>query len=81
MYPHLQSKTLQAMCCTLLKNVGGASFNYYINRLSVTKVDSTYLGCLTRNTQRICPVARLERMTTGSVVNALPYRAIQVDTY
>ena len=37
------------------KNVGGAMhFIYYINRLTATKVDSTYLGCLTSNTQRIC---------------------------
>ena len=27
----------------------------------------------------ICPVAGLERMTTGSVISALPYRATQVD--
>ena len=42
-----------------------------INRLTVTKVDSTYLGCLTSNAQRICPVAGLERMTTGSVAKRL----------
>ena len=37
------------------KNVGGAMhFICYINRLTATKVDSTYLGCLTSNTQRIC---------------------------
>ena len=36
-------------------NVGGAIyFIYYINRLTATKVDSTYLGCLTSNTKRIC---------------------------
>ena len=27
----------------------------------------------------VCPVEGLERMTTGSVVSALPYRASQVD--
>ena len=37
-----------------IKNVGGAMhFIYYINRLTATKVDSTYFGCLTSNTQRI----------------------------
>ena len=54
-------------------------FIYYINRLTATKVDSTYLGCLTSNAQRICPVAGLKRTTTGLVVSALPYRATQVD--
>ena len=63
-----------------VKNVGGAMhFIYYINRLTATKVDSTYLGCLTSNTQRICPVAGLERMTSGLAVSALSYRATQVD--
>ena len=38
-------------------------FIYYINRLTTTKVDSTYLGCLTSNAQRICPMAGLERLT------------------
>ena len=38
---------------------------------TVTKVDSTYLGCLTNNAQRICPVAGLERMTTGPVAKCL----------
>ena len=42
-----------------------------INKLTVTKVDSTYLCSLTSNTQRICPVAGLERMTTGSVAKRL----------
>ena len=32
------------------------------------------------NAQRICPVAGLERMTTGSAVSALPYLATQVDS-
>ena len=45
-------------------------FIYYINRPTATKVDSTYLGCLTSNAQRICPVAGLKRVTTGSVVSA-----------
>ena len=58
------------------RNVGGAMhFIYFIDRLTATKVDSIYLGCLTSNAQRICPVAGLKRMTTGSVVNASPYRA------
>ena len=36
-------------------NVGGAMhFIYYIKWLTATKVDSTYLGCLTSNTQRTC---------------------------
>ena len=54
-------------------------FIYPINRLTTTRVDSTYLGSLANNAQRICPVAELERMTTGSAVSALPYRATQVD--
>ena len=56
-------------------------FIYQINRLTTTKVDSTYLGCLANNVQRICPVAGLERMSIRSVtvVSALPYRATQVD--
>ena len=45
-------------------------FIYQINRLTTAKVDSTYLGCLAKNAQRICPVAGLERMTTGSVVTS-----------
>ena len=55
-------------------------FIYQINGLTTTKVDSTYLGWLANNAQRICPVAGLERMTTGSAVSALPYLATQVDT-
>ena len=64
-----------------LTNVGSAMhFIYYINRLTARKVDSTYLGCLTSNTQRIImSVAGLERMTTVSAVSALSYRATQVD--
>ena len=54
-------------------------FIYEINRLTTTKVDSTFLGWLANNAQRICLVAGLERMTTGSVVSALPYLATQVD--
>ena len=46
-------------------------FNYQINRLTTTKVDSTYLGSLANNTQGICPVAGLERMTTRSVAKRL----------
>ena len=34
---------------------------------------------IANNAQRICPVAGLERMTTGSAVSALPYCATQVD--
>ena len=56
-------------------------FNY-TNRLTATKVDSTYLGCLTSNTHAAynMSVAGLERMTTGSAVSALSYRATPVDT-
>ena len=54
-------------------------FIYQINRVTTTKVDSTYLGWLTNNAQRICPVAGLEGMTTGSAVSALPYLATQVE--
>ena len=56
-------------------------FIYQINRPTTTKVDSTYLVWLANNAQRICPVAGLERMTTGSTVSALPYLATQVDRY
>ena len=43
-----------------------------ITRLTVTKVDSSYLCWLTSNAQqRICPVAGLERMATGSVAKCL----------
>ena len=50
---------------------GAMHFIYQINRLTTTKVDSTYLGGLSNNAQRICPVAVLERMTTGSAVKRL----------
>ena len=53
------------------KNVGAMHYIYYINMLTVTKVDSTYLGCLTNNAYRICPVAGLERMTTGPEAKCL----------
>ena len=53
-------------------------FIFQINRLTTRKVDSTYLDLLANNAQRICPVAGLERMTTGSAVSALPYLATQV---
>ena len=53
-------------------------FIYYINRLTATKVDLTYLGCLTSNAQRMS-VSGFERMTTGSAVSALSYHATQVD--
>ena len=53
-------------------------FIYYINKLTATKVDSTYLGCLYNQRIHVCPVAGLERMTTGSVVSALSYHATQV---
>ena len=56
-------------------------FIYQINKPTTTKVDSTYLGLLANNAQRICPVAGLERMTTGSAVSALPYLATQVDIF
>ena len=61
------------------KKFGVMHFIYQINKLTTTKVDSTYLGGLANNAQRICPVAGLELMITGSVVSALPYRATQVD--
>ena len=73
------------MCCAckmtvffFLINVGGAiHFIYYINRLTTTKVDSTYLGCLTSNTLAAYKsVAGLELMTSGSTVSALSYRAL-----
>ena len=54
-------------------------FIYQINRLTTTKVDSTQIGSLANIAQRICSVAGLERMTTGSAVRALPYLATQVD--
>ena len=57
------------------------NFIYQINRLTTKKVDSTYLGWLANNAQRICPVAGLERMTTGSAVSTLPYLATQVEQY
>ena len=41
------------------------------NKLTFAKVNSTYLGRLTSNAQRICPVVGLERMTTGSVAKRL----------
>ena len=64
----------------IYKNVGGAMhFIYYINRLTATKVDSTYLGCFTSNTQRIMSVVGLKRMSTGSAVSVLSYCATQVD--
>ena len=42
---------------------------YYTNRLTATKVDSTYLGCLTSNTQRtlyVCGRARTHDHRVGS---------------
>ena len=43
---------------------GAVHFIYQINRLTTTKVDSTHLGWLANNAQRICicPVARLEHI-------------------
>ena len=58
---------------------GAMHFIYQINRLTTTKVDSTYLGDYPTMHNVLCPVAGLERMTTGSVVSALPYRATQVE--
>ena len=46
-------------------------FIYQINRLTTTEADLTYLCWLANNAQRICPVAGLERMTTGSVAKRL----------
>ena len=64
----------------IYQKFGAMHFIYQINRLTTTKVDSTYLGSLANNAQRIiCPVAGLERMTTGSAVSALPYLATRVD--
>ena len=61
-------------------DVGGAMhFIYYINRLTATKVDSTYL--LNQQYTAYMTVAGLERMTTGSAVSALSYRATQVGVY
>ena len=61
---------------TFKKNVGGAvHFIYYINRLTATKVDSTYLGCFSLLNQQYTAymsVAGLERMTTGSAVSPYP---------
>ena len=37
-------------------------FIYQINRLTTTKLDSTYLGSLANNAQRIKSEAELERM-------------------
>ena len=65
---------------TLFLKFGAMHFIYQINRLTTTKVDSIYLGLLANKAQRICPVAGLERMTTGLAVSALPYRATQVST-
>ena len=42
-----------------------------INKLTTTKVESTYLGWITNNAQRICPVEGLEHMTTGLVNKCL----------
>ena len=46
-------------------------FIYQINRLTTTEADLTYLCWLANSAQRICPVAGLERMTTGSVAKRL----------
>ena len=47
-------------------------FIYQINKLTATKVDSTYLCYVDNNAQRIImSVAGLERMTTGSVAKRL----------
>ena len=43
-------------------------FIYYINRLTATKVDSTYLGCLTSNTQRICLFFQLQLRITYKIL-------------
>ena len=42
---------------------GAMHFIYQINRLTTTKVDSTYLGWLANNAQRICPVRRRRART------------------
>ena len=46
--------------------------------MSTTKVESTYLGWLANNAQRICPVEGLERMSTGLVAKRLTLPATQV---
>ena len=60
-------------------NVGAMYFIYQINRLTTTKVDSTYLVLINQQCTTCMSVARLEHMTIGLIVSALPYRAIQVD--
>ena len=56
-------------------------FINYINRLTATKVDSTYLGCLIMQQQCITymSVASLERMTTGPVAELLNPSPTEVD--
>ena len=54
-------------------------FIYYINRLTATKVDSTYFGLFNQQYTAYMSVAGLERQTTGSAVSALSFRATQVD--
>ena len=39
--------------------------------MTTTRLDSTYLGWLVNNEQRICPVSGLEHMTNGSVAKRL----------
>ena len=65
------TNVLYVPLCIFLTVGGAMHFIYYINRLTATKVDSTYLVCLTSNAQQYCLVAGLERMTTGSVVKRL----------
>ena len=65
--------------CLLKKKVGAMHFIYQINRLTTTKVDSTYFGLFSQQYITYMSVAGLERMTTESVASALPYCATQVD--
>ena len=52
-------------------------FIYYINRLRATKVDSTYLGCLTSNIHSVYVCGRAR--TRDHRVSALSYRDTQVE--
>ena len=63
-----------------IKNVGAAMhFIYYINRLNSHESRFNLFGLLNQQYTAYMFVARLERMTTGSAVSALSYRATQID--
>ena len=59
---------------------GTMHFIYYINRLTATKIDSTYFGLFNKQYTAYMSVAGLERMTTGSVVSLSPYLPRLVDS-